>query len=231
MPPQASDLRDPRAFKDEIFGHIARIGSALGHAKRVEILDVLLQGERTVESLAGQVAASVANTSRHLQILAAAGLVARRAEGTSRVYRVADDEVAGLHLAIRGLAQSHIADISTLADAFFTEVDGVRAISFEEFDDLQRTGDALLVDVRPAPEFAAGHAEGAVNIPLADLDRRLAELPADRTFVAYCRGPYCVFAAHAVTRLREAGLQAVRLAEGYPEWRAAGRPVGRRNSS
>ncbi|HHU68548.1 metalloregulator ArsR/SmtB family transcription factor [Corynebacterium sp.] len=222
MPPQA---RDPRAFKDDVFGHIARIGAALGHAKRIEILDVLLQGERPVESLAQQVAASVANTSRHLQILAAAGLVARRAEGTSRVYRVADDQVAGVYLAVRGLARSHIADVSILAEAFFAEVDGVRAVTFEEFDELHRTGEALLVDVRPAAEFAAGHAEGAVNIPLADLDRRLAELPADRTIVAYCRGPYCVFAADAVTRLREAGLRAVRLEEGYPEWRESGRPV------
>lgn len=222
MPPQA---RDPRAFKDDVFGHIARIGAALGHAKRIEILDVLLQGERPVESLAQQVAASVANTSRHLQILAAAGLVARRAEGTSRVYRVADDQVAGVYLAVRGLARSNIADVSILAEAFFAEVDGVRAVTFEEFDELHRTGEALLVDVRPAPEFAAGHAEGAINIPLADLDRRLAELPADRTIVAYCRGPYCVFAADAVTRLREAGLRAVRLEEGYPEWRESGRPV------
>ena len=222
MSPQAAD---PRAFKDDVFGHIARIGAALGHAKRIEILDVLLQGERPVESLAQQVAASVANTSRHLQILAAAGLVARRAEGTSRVYRVADDQVAGVYLAVRGLARSHIADVSILAEAFFAEVDGVRAVTFEEFDELHRTGEALLVDVRPAAEFAAGHAEGAVNIPLADLDRRLAELPADRTIVAYCRGPYCVFAADAVTRLREAGLRAVRLEEGYPEWRESGRPV------
>ena len=222
MSPQAAD---PRAFKDDVFGHIARIGAALGHAKRIEILDVLLQGESTVDSPSQQVAASVANTSRHLQILAAAGLVTRRAEGTSRVYRVADGQVASVYLAVRGLARSNIADVSILAEAFFAEVDGVRAVTFEEFDELHRTGEALLVDVRPAAEFAAGHAEGAVNIPLADLDRRLAELPTDRTIVAYCRGPYCVFAADAVTRLREAGLRAVRLEEGYPEWRESGRPV------
>lgn len=220
MPPQT-----PRDFKDAAFGHTARIGAALGNATRVEIMDVLLQGERSVESLAQQVAASVANTSRHLQILAAAGMVTRRAEGTTRYYRVADDEVASTYLAVAGLARTHIADLAALTEAFFGEVDGARAISFAEFDELAAAGDTLLVDVRPAEEYAAGHAEGAINIPLAELDERLGEVPVDKRVVAYCRGPFCVFAATAVTRLREAGRAAVRMEEGYPEWREAGRPV------
>ena len=225
MTGQSGEPLDGRAFKDQIFAHLARVGAALGHAKRVEIVDVLLQGERTVESLAGQIAASVANTSRHLQILAAAGLVTRRADGNLRLYRVADDEVATAYLTLTGLAENHIREITSLADAFFARVDGARAVSFEEFDQLQRAGEALLVDVRPSSEFAAGHAEGAVNIPLSELDSRIAELPADRDIVAYCRGPYCVMSAHAVTRLREAGFRAVRMEGGYPGWREAGRPV------
>lgn len=225
MTGQSREPLDGRAFKDEIFTHLARVGAALGNAKRVEIVDVLLQGERTVESLAGQVAATVANTSRHLQILAAAGLVARRAEGNLRVYRIADGEVATAYLTLTGLAERHIREIADLADAFFTEVDGARAISFEEFDRLRETGEVLLVDVRPSPEFDAGHAVGAVNVPLSELDSRMSELPTDRDIVAYCRGPYCVMSAHAVARLREAGFSALRMEGGYPGWREAGRAV------
>ncbi|MFC6146334.1 metalloregulator ArsR/SmtB family transcription factor [Corynebacterium nasicanis] len=211
-----------RDFKDSAFGHIARVGAALGNAKRIEIMDILLQGERSVEALARQVAASVANTSRHLQILAAAGLVERRAEGTSRVYRIADDEVASTYLAVAGLARTHLAEITTLSEGFFA---GARPLTFAEFDRLAATGDILLIDVRPAEEFAAGHAEGALNVPPAEVEAWVEEVPAEARIVAYCRGPFCVFAADAVTRLREAGHEAWRLEEGYPEWREAGRPV------
>lgn len=210
-----------RDFKDAAFGHIARIGAALGNAKRVEIMDVLLQGERSVESLAQQVAASVANTSRHLQILAAAGLVARRAEGTVRLYRVADGEVASTFLSVAGLARTHIAEITALADTFF----GDEAVSFAEYDALAASGDVVLIDVRPAEEFTAGHAEGAVNVPLDELGEWMGAGGVDKRVVAYCRGPFCVYAADAVARLREAGWRAVRLEEGFPEWREAGRPV------
>jgi rhodanese-related sulfurtransferase len=216
---------EPRQFKDEMFAHFARIGAALGHAKRVEMLDVLSQGERSVESLAQQVAASVANTSRHLQILASAGLVARRAEGTSRVYRLADRAVETGYRALVGFAEQHIADVNALADDFFRQADGTRPVTFSEFDEMSRTQDVVLVDVRPASEFAAGHVEGAVNIPVGDLAARMTALPSDANVVAYCRGPYCVMAATAVTRLRESGFQAVRLDGGYPQWRDAGRAV------
>lgn len=208
-----------RQFKDEVFGHFARIGAAFGHAKRVEIVDVLAQGERSVESLAQQISASVANTSRHLQILAAAGLVSRRVEGSSRVYRLADPGVEAAYRVLVGLAEDHIAAVTELSEAFFAQADGTRPVSFAELDDMTRTGDVLLVDVRPASEFAAGHVEGAVNIPVADLAARLADIPPDATVVAYCRGPYCVMAATAVHRLREAGLEAVRLEGGYLDWR------------
>ncbi len=216
---------DGRQFKDEVFGHFARIGAAFGHATRVEIIDVLAQGERSVESLAGQVNSTVANTSRHLQILAVAGLVARRVEGTSRIYRLADPGVESAYQSLVGLAQDRTADVSALSEAFFGAADGVSPVTFEQFDKLRAEGSALLVDVRPASEFAAGHVEGAVSIPLAELADRMASLPADATIVAYCRGPYCVMAATAVARLRESGHPAVRLAGGFPQWRDTGRPI------
>lgn len=216
---------EPRQFKDGVFGHFARIGAALGHAKRVEILDVLAQGERSVDSLAQQISATVANTSRHLQILASAGLVARRVEGTSRVYRLADRAVEAGYRAMVALAEQHIAEVSALSDAFFRQADGTRPVTFSEFDEMSRTGEVILVDVRPPSEFDAGHVEGAVNIPVADLATRMIELPPNASVVAYCRGPYCVMAATAVTRLRESGYQAVRLEGGYPQWRDAGRTV------
>lgn len=216
---------DGRQFKDEVFGHFARMGAAFGHAKRVEIIDVLAQGERNVESLAGQISATVANTSRHLQILSAAGLVSRRVEGTARVYRLADPGVETAYRTLVGLAEGRVAEVSALAEAFFADADGTRPVAFDELDTLSRSGDVILVDVRPASEFAAGHVDGALNIPLAELANRLSELPDDATIVAYCRGPYCVMAATAVTRLREAGHQALRLEGGYPQWRDARRPT------
>ncbi len=222
---------DPREYKDEVFGHFARIGAAFGHAKRVEIVDVLGQGERTVESLAGQISASVANTSRHLQILAGAGLVTRRVEGTSRVYRLTDRSVEAGYRSLVALAEQHISEVAALTDAFFEQADGARAISFLEFDEMTRSGHVLLVDVRPASEFAAGHVDGAVNIPVADLATRINELPDDASIVAYCRGPYCVMASTAVSRLRESGFVAARLEGGYPQWRDAGRPIAARESA
>lgn len=211
-----------REFKDGVFGHFARIGAAFGHAKRVEIIDVLSQGERTVESLAQQISATVANTSRHLQILAAAGLVSRRIEGTSRVYRLTDASVEAAYRTLVGLAEHHIAEVSALTDAFFTRADGTRPITFDEFDEMSRSGNVLLVDVRPASEFGAAHIEGAVNIPVAELASRMSELPTDTNIVAYCRGPYCVMAASAVSRMRDAGYSAVRLEGGVAQWRTAG---------
>lgn len=216
---------EPRDFKDEIFGQFARIGAALGHAKRVEIVDVLLQGERSVESLAHQISATVANTSRHLQILAAAGLVMRRVDGNTRVYRVADESVATAYLTIVGVAETHLAEVTSLAEGFFREADGARAVSFAELDRMRQAGEAVLVDVRPASEFAAGHVEGALNVPLAELAARIAELPQDQLVVAYCRGPYCVMAAGAVAKFRELGVDAVRLEGGYPDWKETGRAV------
>ena len=196
---------DGREFKDEVFGHFARMGAAFGHAKRVEIIDVLSQGERNVESLAEQISASVANTSRHLQILSAAGLVSRRVEGTARVYRLADPGVDTAYRTLVSLAEDRVAEVASLSEAFFNAADGTRPVAFDEFETLSRSGDVVLVDVRPASEFATGHVDGALNIPLADLSARMSELPDDATVVAYCRGPYCVMAATAVTRASRCG--------------------------
>lgn len=216
---------DGRHFKDGVFGHFARIGAAFGHAKRVEIIDVLAQGERSVEVLAQQVASSVANTSRHLQILASAGLVTRRVEGNARIYRLSDNSVLEAYQTLVGLAEGHIAEVTALSEAFFAQADGTRPITFEELDNIATSGSVMLVDVRPELEFAAGHVEGAINIPVAELAHRLAEIPTNSSVVAYCRGPYCVMAATAVSRLRAAGIEAVRLEGGYPDWKGAGRPV------
>ncbi len=190
---------DGREFKDGVFAHFARVGAALGHGKRVEIIDVLAQGERSVEDLAREVGASVGNTSRNLQVLAGAGLVSRRVEGTSRVYRLA-----------------------ALASAFFGEADGARPVTLAELQDALAADEQLtLIDVRPEPEFASGHVPGAVNVPLAHLAGRMSELPHDTPIVAYCRGPYCVMAAAAVHQLRDAGFPAARLEIGYPDWLTA----------
>ena len=218
---------DGRQFKDDVFGYFARMGAAFGHAKRVEIIDVLAQGEHNVEQLAEQISASVANTSRHLQILSAAGLVSRRVQGSARVYRLADPGVEAAYRTLVRLAEDRIAEVASLTEAFFAEADAARPIALDEFDTLSRTGDVVIVDVRPTNEFATGHVDGALNIPLPELATRLEELPRDATVVAYCRGPYCVMAATAVTQLRGAGHHALRMEGGYPQWRDSGRPTSR----
>lgn len=213
---------EPRAFKDDVFAHVARMGATLGHAKRVEIIDVLSQGQRSVESLASEVSASVANTSRHLQILAAAGLVSRRVEGTARIYRLTDDGVEVAYRTLVTLAHDHISELNAITQNFFANADGQHALTIEEFKELDRAGDVVLVDVRPSSEFMAGHVEGAVNIPVAELAQRLSDLPQNSNIIAYCRGPFCVMAADAVTRLRAQGFTAQRLDANVFEWRESG---------
>lgn len=179
-----------REFKDGVFGHFARVGAALGHAKRLEIVDVLAQGERSVEELARQVSATLGNTSRHLQVLAAAGLVTRRVVGTSRVYRLSDPSVLTAYRALVAVAEARIADVSALAAAFFAESDGAEPMSLEDLRRAMVDEPALtLIDVRPRQEFDSGHVPGAINVPFGELADRLAELPRDSVVVAYCRGP------------------------------------------
>jgi len=215
-----------RAAKTALFDEFARAAKALASGRRIELLDVLANGERTVEALAGEVGLSVANTSQHLQILRRAGLITGRRHGTSVHYRLAAPEVFELWRALRTLAASRLAEVERLAAAYLGTRDQLEPVTREELARRLEDGDHLVVlDVRPAAEYAAGHLPEAVSIPIGELRRRLAELPGDREIVAYCRGPYCAFAHNAVGLLREAGFSARRLEDGLPEWQAAGLAV------
>jgi rhodanese-related sulfurtransferase len=214
-----------RAAKTALFDAFARVAKALASGRRIELVDVLANGERTVEVLAGEVGLSVANTSQHLQVLRQAGLVATRREGTSIHYRLAGPEVLGLWRALRTLASAQLAEVERLATAYLGARDQLEPVTRQELARRLQDGDLLVLDVRPAAEYAAGHLPGAVSIPVGELRRRLAELPGDREIVAYCRGPYCAFAHEAVALLREEGFAARRLEDGLPDWEAAGLAV------
>jgi rhodanese-related sulfurtransferase len=215
-----------RAAKTALFDEFARAAKALASGRRIELVDVLANGERTVEALAGEVGLSVANTSQHLQILRQAGLVSGRREGTSVHYRLPSPEVFELWRTLRTLAASRLAEVERLAAAYLGSRDELQPVTREELARrLQNGEDLVVLDVRPAAEYAAGHLPGAVSIPVGELRRRLAELPADREVVAYCRGPYCAFAHEAVGLLRDEGFAARRLEDGLPEWQAAGLAV------
>ena len=215
-----------RAAKTALFDAFARAAKALASGRRIELLDVLANGERTVEALAGEVSLSAANTSQHLQILRQAGLVSSRRAGTSVHYRLAAPEVFELWRTLRALAASRLAEVERLAAAYLGARDQLEPVTREELARRLENGDPVLVlDVRPAAEHAAGHLPGAVSIPVEELHRRMAELPRDREIVAYCRGPYCAFAHEAVELLRDEGFAARRLEDGLPEWQAAGLAV------
>jgi rhodanese-related sulfurtransferase len=215
-----------REAKTALFDEFARAAKALASGRRIELVDVLANGERTVEALAGEVGLSVANTSQHLQILRQAGLVTSRRQGTSIHYRLAGPEVFELWRTVRTLAASRLAEVERLAAAYLGSRDELQPVTREELTRrLQDDDDLVVLDVRPAAEYGAGHLPGAVSIPVGELRRRLAELPADREIVAYCRGPYCAFAHEAVALLRQEGFSARRLEDGLPEWQAAGLAV------
>lgn len=208
--------------KDALFDAIAVMGKAFASATRLELLDLLAQAPRTVDELARASGQSTANTSQHLQALHAAGLVSRAREGTSVRYALAGEDVLALWLALRDVSVSQLAEVERAAREYLGEE--VDAVGRDELIARMRSGDAVLVDVRPTEEFEAGHIKGAKSIPLAELEDRLAELPADREVVAYCRGPFCAYAHQAVRQLRAAGRDARRLDEGWPEWRLASQP-------
>ena len=215
-----------RAAKMALFDEFARIGKTLGNGRRMELLDVLANGERTVDGLARETGMSLANTSHHLQILRQAGLVATRRDGTAVYCRLATSGVYELWRSLRLLAASQLAEVERLAAAYLGGGDGLQPVTRAELERRLAQGDPLVVlDVRPAEEHAAGHIPGAVSIPLAGLRQRLHELPRDRAVVAYCRGPYCAFAHEAVALLRQQGFVALRLEDGLPEWRKAGLPT------
>lgn len=211
--------------KVALFDALASAAQALGSGRRAEIVDLLAQGERSVEEIANEISQSVANTSQHLHVLARAGLVRSRREGTRVFYRLASERVADLWAAVRDVAVRHVAEVSVLADEYLGERNGVEQVSAAELQGRLTRGQVVVLDVRPEPEYAAGHIAGARSAPLPALESIAAKLPKRREIVAYCRGPYCVYADDAVRLLRQRGLKARRLDVGFPEWRRAGRPV------
>jgi rhodanese-related sulfurtransferase/DNA-binding transcriptional ArsR family regulator len=216
---------DHRAFKDALHAQFARIGHAVSSPKRLELLDLLGQGEKTVEQLAEETATAVKNTSAHLRALRQARLVETRRDGTYVWYRLADEAVAAFLLALQALGRHRYAEVREVAESYLERRDALEPIPPEELRRRLDAGDVTLIDVRPGDEFAAGHIPGALSVPVTELADRLRELPKRTEVVAYCRGPYCVMAVTAVELLRRRGYRARRLVESIPAWRARGYPV------
>ncbi len=212
-------------FKKELFNQFARIGKAISHGYRLELLEFLAQGEHHVEHLAMLMELSVANTSQHLQQLRHAGLVVARKEGQHVYYRLADDRIISLLTALRMVAEQTIAEVDKLVGIFLTVKDELEPLPAHELFERIQQGVVTVIDVRPAEEFAAGHLPHAINIPLKDLENKILQLSVEKEIIAYCRGPYCVLAYSAVAQLREHGFKARRLENGYPEWKISGLPV------
>jgi rhodanese-related sulfurtransferase len=211
-----------RRFKDAIYDQFSRVGKAVSAPKRLELLDVLCQGPRTVEALADQVAISVANASQHLQVLRAARLVDTKRKGLYVEYRLADDQVCWFFQALRGLAESRLAEVEQVTRQYLEARGAMEGVDEDELLRRVRNGEVTILDVRPTEEYRAGHIPGALSVPLPTLKKQLAELPRSRAVVAYCRGPYCVMAIEAVELLRTRGFRAHRMEHGVVEWRARG---------
>jgi len=216
-----------RAFKSELYEQLARVGKALASKHRIEILELLTQSARTVESLAAEIGLSMASTSAHLQVLREARLVEGRKDGLHVHYSLADDTIGGLLQSLRGVAERRLAEIDRLVHTYLGERQTLESIGFDELAERVRAGTVVVVDVRPRGEYAAGHIAGAISIPHDEVARRLGELPRGKEVVAYCRGPYCVFADEAVKTLQANRRKALRLEGGFPEWRTAGRATER----
>ncbi len=213
------------SFKKQLFEQFARVGKALASGHRLELLEFLAQGERTVEALAGVTGLSVANTSQHLQQLRHVGLVATRKQGLHVHYRLADADVSELLSVMQKIAEKQFAEVDRIVRTYLTTKDGLDPISRDDLLKRAAEGDVTVLDVRPPEEYAAGHVPGALNIPVKELIAHLEGLPQDQEVVAYCRGPYCVLAFEAVSQLRAHGFRARRLEDGFPEWKTAGLPV------
>lgn len=214
-----------RDFKDRLYTQFARLGSALASPRRLELLDLLAQGERSVEELAQETEQSVGNTSQHLQVLREAQLVVADKRGLRVYYRLAGPEILGLWQTLRSVGETQLAEIDRLVDEYLGHRDGMDAISKEELLRRIEAGTAVVIDARPHVEYRQGHITGALSIPIDELAQRLNELPTDREIVAYCRGPYCIYADESVQLLRARGIKAARLEDGYPEWAVAGLPI------
>jgi len=214
-------------FKQALFAQFARVGKALASANRLELLEFLAQGERSVDALARVSGLSVANTSQHLQQLRQAGLVTARKEGVTVYYSLSDRDVVALVDKLRDVAERHLAEVEQLVSRYLTVKDDLEPVPARELLKRARQGLVTVIDVRPEEEYAAGHLPGAVNIPLASLEKQLRDFDREKEVVAYCRGPHCVLAFEAVARLRAKGFEARRLQDGFPEWKLAGLPVER----
>ena len=214
-----------RWAKEALYDGFAEVARAMASGRRAEIVDLLAQGERSVEEIAVEIQQSVANTSHHLRSMARAGLVTTRREGTRIFYALASERVAELWSSLRDVAAVHVAGIERLASAYLGDGDDIEVIDRDELLARMARGDVVLLDVRPEAEFAAGHIRGARSVPITELRRHVRALPPGSEVVAYCRGPYCVYAADAVRELQRKGFRAQRLTDGFPEWRRAGLPV------
>jgi rhodanese-related sulfurtransferase len=213
-----------RAAKDSLFDAFAEVAKALASGRRAEIVDVLAQGERSVEQLADELGQSVANTSHHVRAMARVGLLRTRRDGKRIFYMLASGRVADLWTAMRDIAIEHVAGINELADAYLGDRAGLEPVTRQELEARLEAGDTVVLDVRPLAEFQAGHIPGAMSVPVREL-RRLRSLSKDIAIVAYCRGPYCVYADEAVRQLRRRGFHARRLEDGFLEWKRAGLPI------
>lgn len=214
-----------RAFKNDMFDQIALIGKALANGRRLELLELLAQSERTVESLAREIRMSIAGASQHLKVLREARLIQVRREGSHAYYRLAGSDVFSLWRAVRELGDSRIAEVRRTVETYLTDRQSLQAISCAELARRLKDRSVFVLDVRPTEEYEAGHIPGARSIPIDDLKARLREIPKRSVVVAYCRGPYCVFADEAVTTLLDAGRKAMRLDNGFPDWKARGLPI------
>jgi rhodanese-related sulfurtransferase/DNA-binding transcriptional ArsR family regulator len=224
-------MQDKRAFKNQLYEQFARIGKALSSAHRLELLEVLAQGEHSVEAVARETDMSIANASQHLQVLRAAQLVEVRREGVYIYYRLADEQVFTLWQTMRQVGEARIAEIDRIVDTYLHDRSQLQPIGASELLQRLLEDTIILLDVRPAEEYIAGHLPNALSMPVNELEARLSELPQDREIVAYCRGPYCVFADEAVALLRSNGYNAHRLEQGLPDWRALGLPVESRKGA
>jgi len=211
--------------KKKLFEQFARVAKSLASPNRLELLETLAQGEKSVDALAQATGMSVANTSHHLQILRDSGLSVSRKEGLQVFYRLSDDKIPTLMGCISSIAEKHLAEVERIVREHFDTRDSMTPVGRDELLDRVKGGETMVIDVRPANEYQAGHIPGAVNIPVDELSLHLDGLPHGQEIVAYCRGPYCMLAYEAVAQLREAGYQARRLADGFPEWKAESRPV------
>lgn len=214
-----------QAFKTELFEEFARIGKALSSGRRLELLELLSQGERAVQELAVETGMSIANTSQHLQVLRSAHLADVRRQGTYAWYRLSDENVLRLWLNLREVGEMQLAEIERVVESFFKDRKRLQAITCEDLLQQLEAGSVVVLDVRPEQEYRAGHIQSARSIPVDELETRLKEIPKKKAIVAYCRGPYCVFADAAVKALSERGFRASRLTEGFPDWKLRGFPV------